>query len=148
MQLSTHFSQEQFERSQTATRLNIPNKMNAGQLSNATALCNTILEPIWSKIGHFVISSGFRSPELNKCIGGATNPPSQHLSGQAVDMVFPDHQLKYAFNKIIDLKIPFDQLIWENGEWIHISYSKNPRRQILQAVKENGKTVYKLISRI
>ena len=43
---------------------------------------------------------------------------------------------------------PFDQLIWEFGDadqpaWVHVSYSERHRRQVLRAVKEGGKTVYR-----
>jgi hypothetical protein len=44
--------------------------------------------------------------------------------------------------------LPFDQLIWEFGtdeqpQWVHISYSQSQqRKQVLKAVKVNGKTKY------
>jgi hypothetical protein len=41
----------------------------------------------------------------------------------------------------------FDQLIWEFGtdnepSWVHVSYSPRHRKQILKAVKQNGRTKY------
>jgi len=51
------------------------------------------------------------------------------------------------FNFIKDT-LDFDQLIWEFGDnnkpdWVHVSYNagKN-RKQMLKALKVNGKTVY------
>ena len=39
---------------------------------------------------------------------------------------------KKLFDLIIKLNLPFDQLIDEkNYQWIHVSYSSKPRKQIL-----------------
>jgi hypothetical protein len=53
-----------------------------------------------------------------------------------------------VFNFIKD-KLEFDQLIWEfgtdkNPDWVHVSYESTgkQRKQILKAVRTNGKTSY------
>ena len=55
---------------------------------------------------------------------------------------------KEIFNFIKE-KLSFDQLIWEfgteqNPDWVHVSYNANgnQRKQVLKAIKENGKTKY------
>jgi hypothetical protein len=45
-------------------------------------------------------------------------------------------------DKIQSLHLPFDQLIDEFGRWVHVSYTEQPRRKVLKARIEAGKTVY------
>jgi hypothetical protein len=52
----------------------------------------------------------------------------------------------YLFNEAILLP-NFDQIIWEFGtdeepDWVHISFSKFNRKQILRAKKQGNKTIY------
>jgi hypothetical protein len=94
------------------------------------------------------ITSFFRSPTLNKAIGGSTT--SQHCKGEAIDMdadVFGGVTNKHIFDFVKD-NLDFDQLIWEfgtskNPDWVHVSIVKGlNKRQILKAVNTNGKTQY------
>lgn len=151
MKLSEHFDLNELTRSDYAKRNGINNLPNAEQTDNLRELCINVLEPIRK---HFqipiLISSGFRSKELNSAIGGAKN--SQHSSGQAVDI---DHDLSVnvvSNRMIFDFirkNLIFDQLIFElgtsdNPDWVHVSYvagNKN-RNQVLRAIKHAGKTTY------
>jgi hypothetical protein len=45
-------------------------------------------------------------------------------------------------DKIQSLHLPFDQLIDEFGRWVHVSHTEQPRRKVLKARIEAGKTVY------
>jgi hypothetical protein len=94
------------------------------------------------------ISSGYRSLALNKAIKGVTS--SQHCSGEAMDIDMDGTAITNAqiFNWIKD-NLVFDQLIWEfgtdkNPDWVHVSYESTgkQRKQILKAIKKNGKTSY------
>ena len=92
------------------------------------------------------ITSGYRSPALNRAIGGASN--SDHTKGRAADFTVYPADYKKVFHYLKD-NINFDQLILEfvnNGvpRWIHISYNANSnRKQILIATKNIiGRTVY------
>ena len=86
------------------------------------------------------VNSWFRNQQVNVLAKGSIT--SSHLKGEAVDFVCND--LLKAFNFIKD-NLEFDQLIWEFGRWIHVSYREgNNRRQVLRAVKEKGKTVYRV----
>lgn len=94
------------------------------------AECLDKVREMWGKpIG---VNSGYRSPELNRAVGG--KPNSQHLKGEASDITagIKDNNRK-LFDLIVASDIDFDQLIDESGyKWLHISYSKgNNRRQIL-----------------
>ena len=144
LRLSTHITQDIFEYSNNHP--NIPNHMDSEQTSNAVLLCNTILEPIITKVG-MRVDSGYRCPELNLAVGGSLVPLSQHCLGQACDILPVNGMpLIVFFNKIRSLNLPFDQLILE-FTWVHISYSgKNMRHEIFQAYKDNkNKTLYKTI---
>jgi hypothetical protein len=90
------------------------------------------------------VSSGYRSPELNSLIGGSKT--SQHCFGNAADVQVEERNHE-IFNFIKE-NLDFDQLIWEFGtdaepSWVHVSYvqGKN-RKQVLKAIKVNGKTQY------
>jgi hypothetical protein len=143
MNLSKHVTVEEFCFSPSAIRAGIKNVMTLEQLNNAELLCEKVFEPIREHVGKPIkINSGFRSPSLNRAIGGSSN--SQHCKGQAMDL---DLSNKEVFNWIKNNLI-FDQLIYEFGndnapDWIHVSYShKNNRKQVLRAIKKAGKTVY------
>ena len=90
------------------------------------ALCRNILEPLRQQFGPIIISSGFRSLEVNRGVGGAQS--SQHLRGEAADIVIngrDDANAKFGF---IMRNLDFDQLILEpigavNPRWIHVSYT-------------------------
>jgi len=115
-------------------------------------LAQEVFEPLRMWVGGPIkINSFFRSPELNKAIGGSTK--SQHCHGQAIDI---DDTFNRATNaemyEFIKEHLDFDQMIWEfgdedNPDWVHVSYvseAKN-RNRCLQAYKENGRTKYKVI---
>jgi zinc D-Ala-D-Ala carboxypeptidase len=113
-------------------------------IENLRALCVNILQPLRDLLGTPVnINSGYRCPSLNKAIKGAKN--SQHMTGQAADIVDHTNGNEFLFKRIKELNLPFDQLIDEFGfRWVHVSYdpSRN-RKQVLQARKDaRGQTIY------
>ncbi len=146
MQLSEHFAFEEFIFSQTAVRNGIDNTPNQQQIQNLRALCESVLEPIRTLIKQPLhISSGYRSPQLNKAIGGATN--SQHMEGKAADIVCLAMDTPTLFKQIVRSGIVFDQLIFE-GTWVHVSY--NPpgnRAEILKATFQGGRATYARLTR-
>ena len=111
---------------------------------NMYALVNNILDPLREKVGVIIVSSGYRSESYNKQIGGAKN--SQHVKGEAVDIVFKNYDINKAF-EYVKKNFTFDQLIFENRggvKWLHISYSRvKNRKEVLIANKVNGKWIYK-----
>jgi len=144
MNLSKHFTLEEMTRSDYAIRNNIDNTPSEQVIENLKNLCEHTLEPLRDIVKKPIqILSGYRCPEVNKGIGGATN--SQHVEGKAVDIVVPQMTVDELFdlaNKYVD----YDQVIHEFGRWVHISNSTPQRRMKLLAVKENGKTVYKTLT--
>ena len=148
MQLSKNLSLAEVLRSESAKRNGISNNPTKEHLSNLTSIALNVFQPIRD---HFLvpihISSGYRSLALNKAVGGSNT--SQHSKGQALDIDMDGTKItnKQIFDFIKD-NIEFDQLIWEfgtdnNPDWVHVSYAKGKnRKQILKAVRRNGKTSY------
>ena len=147
MQLSKNFSLRELTRSQTAIRKGIKNEPEQEQLMNLVALTVKILQPCRDKFGSISINSGLRVLELNRAIGSGDK--SQHTKGQASD--FEAYTISNAqLADWIMLNLSFDQLILEypgkdpRDGWVHCSYNRLGNRiQVLTAVKEKGKTVYK-----
>lgn len=84
MKITENFSFEEFIYSSTAERLHIYNMPNAEQQRNLCFLA-TQLQEVRTKLGSpIVVTSGFRSPKLNKKVGG--QPNSYHLQGLAADV--------------------------------------------------------------
>ena len=150
--ISKHISNKEGVYSRTALRLNIDNTPTEEHKQNMRLLAENIFEPLRAYVGGPIkINSFYRSPELNKAIGGSTK--SQHCNGQAIDI---DDTFGRATNaemfEFIKQHLNFDQMIWEFGDdknpnWVHISYvSENKNRnRCLKAYKENNKTNYKII---
>ena len=150
--ISKHISYKESIKSNTATRLGIENKPNEEQLKNMKLLAEKVFEPLREEVGGPIkVNSFFRSPELNKAIGGSTK--SQHCHGQAIDI---DDTFGYKKNAemyyFIKSELDFDQMIWEfgtdgNPNWVHVSYvsPEENRNRCLKAYKENNKTKYMVI---
>jgi hypothetical protein len=142
MKLSKNFSLNEFISSETALRRGIDNTPSAEVLANLKALCENIMQPLRDWYGKPInITSGYRSPALNRAIKGAAN--SDHMRGQAVDFTLPKEDYPKVFEWLRN-NVQFTQIIDEFGfSWIHISYdAKNLKKQALKAVKQNGKTLY------
>jgi hypothetical protein len=149
MQLSENLSLAEVIRSETAKRKGVSNMPTLEHIENFKKLAENIFQPIREHFGKPIhISSGYRSAALNKAIGGSKT--SQHCSGEAVDIDMDGTSITNAqiFNYVKD-NLVFDQMIWEfgtdkNPDWVHVSYKANgaQRKQILKAVKVNGKTSY------
>jgi len=148
--ISKHISYKEATRSNTALRRGIDNTPNDEQLNNMELVANEVFEPLRDWVdGPIKINSFFRSPDLNKSIGGSSK--SQHCKGQAIDIddTFGKATNAEMYHYIKD-NLDFDQMIWEFGDdnnpnWVHVSYvSHRPNRKKLTiAYKENGRTKYK-----
>jgi zinc D-Ala-D-Ala carboxypeptidase len=149
MQLSKNLALAEVTRSEMAKRKGINNMPSKEHIENFKLLAEKVFEPIRE---HFKvpihISSGYRSKALNTAIKGSLS--SQHCSGEAIDIDMDGTSITNAqvFNYIKD-NLNFDQLIWEfgtdkNPDWVHVSYESTgkQRKQILKALKVNGKTSY------
>lgn len=143
MNLSEHFTLEEFTRSETAEREGISNIPTADHIRSMKTLCNELLEPIRAHFGKpIVISSGFRSPALCIAIGSSRN--SQHAKGEAADWEIEGIS-NFEVAEWIRDNATFDQLILEcyrrgqpNSGWIHTSYRHmRNRKQALTYTRRN-----------
>ena len=159
MRLSKNFTLKELTRSNTALRLGIDNEPSKEGIYKLTLLATEVLQPLRDRLGALRITSGYRSPELNKAIGGSTK--SQHCKYEAVDLQYFKRgkmdNIK-IYQALKELGLPFDQVILEFGDatqyidpnnpaWIHLSYTINDNRcQELVAYKdENNKTKYRTV---
>jgi hypothetical protein len=138
--LSPHFSLAELIASQVATRKGIDNAPAAAIVANLTRLA-ALLEQVRALAGApITISSGYRSPALNKAVGGAAN--SAHVLGLAADISTAKLAPKALALLIRQSDIAFDQLIYV-GTWVHIGLSTGaPRRQVLTAKFAGGGVSY------
>ena len=143
--LTENFCLEEFTVSQVAERHGYKNEPNEKQIENLRLLCANVLQPLREIIGAPIfINSGFRSFDVNVAVGGKFN--SQHLEGKAADFIVPSMNLVDVFNISLQ-KLSFDQLIYEFGKWVHVSWNgEKNRNEVLLSQKVYGKTIYEKIS--
>ena len=128
-----YFSIEELCRSDIAKSLHIDNTPSEEIEENLEALIIHVLDILRESYGNPVrVNSGYRSPELNNAIKGASN--SQHLRGEAVDITAGSKDGNKKLFKLIMQHGAYDQLIDEKDySWIHVSYKKDRknRKQVL-----------------
>lgn len=114
----------------TAQENNLP---DWDDISRLLELCRWILDPAREKYGKpIVVTSGFRTPFLNRLVGGVST--SQHMQGLAADLRCDDP--KALFDLIAESDLPFDQLIYyQKRRFVHVSYSPTYRHEVI--VKDN-----------
>lgn len=162
MQLSAHIARADLERSDYALRNDIHNRIPDSQLETWKSGVRSIVEPIIARAPDLIISSAYRSPLLNKKLGGSLNSqhtgsfwakladPPRHLDCCAFDLELPDRVggNGLLWRVIASLALPFDQLIWEFGDdehpdWVHISHVPSGvpnRRQALRSLRTTDST--------
>ena len=145
--ISKHISYKEATHSDYAKQYGITNKPKKEHIENMELIAEKIFQPLREWVDHPIrINSFFRSEELNSRIGGSLS--SAHKDGLAMDLDSLGGKTNLVMFHYIKDNLEFDQLIWEFGseecpDWVHVSYNygKN-RKQILKAVKKNGKTKY------
>lgn len=124
--LTTNFSVEELTKTRTGI-VNTPNVTQLGRLKNTAEGMEKVRAILNNK--PIIVKSGFRSPDVNKAVGGSKT--SDHMNGDACDFDCPDFGSDFEVAEAIrksDLK--FDQLILEYG-WVHISFGPRMRGQCL-----------------
>lgn len=126
-----NFTMTELILSKTARKFNIDNTpKNMFIYTNLMRIVVEILQPLRNRINKpILVTSGYRCNSLNQIVGGVSN--SQHLTGNAVDIVVNGRTPKEIISIINNSNLPFDQLI-EEESWTHISLKdKNNRKEIL-----------------
>ena len=147
MKLTQNFSLAEMTKSETALRHGLPNDPEPDHLENMTSLAENVLQPIRNYFGMGVkVNSAYRHPDVNRAVGGSTT--SDHCKGMAADIEIPGVP-NAELAEWIQNNLEFRQLILEfytpgipDSGWVHVSYNPaDNKKQVLTAMKENGKTV-------
>jgi zinc D-Ala-D-Ala carboxypeptidase len=146
--ISKYFSLAECTRSAAAQRLGRDNQPPEKVWQRIKLLMTKVMDPIRELFGVPISpSSVYRSWALNGLVGGS--PTSQHPGGEACDFQVPGYTPREVMRRIIAAGIPFDQLIDEFGQWVHISYTeRRPNRgEILEYRRVNGKVRVRRLTR-
>lgn len=139
MKLTENFTLEELTFSQTAIRKGINNEPSETVKRNLKVLAEGLERVRGILLSPVRISSGYRSSELNKLIGGSSK--SAHMDGYAADFTskFGNPESIVRTLKLHGIKC--DQCICE-GTWVHISFDPKMRNQFLTATFNNGVASY------
>ena len=123
--LSEHFVLGEFTRSKYPEVYNIPSHV---AIENLKRLCGW-LEVLRERAGQpIVINSGYRSPQLNNKVGGAST--SNHLTGCAADIRTSGYEQAIVYAAILinyakESQQEFDELLIEKNRygavWLHFA---------------------------
>lgn len=131
-QLTEHFTLREMTLSATAIRHGWTNEPDDLAIQNLILLCENVLEPLRRRFGVIRITSGFRTEQLNKAVGGVEF--SQHRYGQAADIHVSNLAMAKRMFDFIRQNTDFDQCILEyvrkTGKlWLHVSYNAEGNRR-------------------
>jgi hypothetical protein len=138
VKLSPHFSLDEFEVSEKAARLGLDNSVPP-ELMGDLLYTARALEVVRQALGGrpVIITSGYRSPEVNAEVGGSKN--SQHMKGRAADFIVPGFGRPLEVcRRILEAGIVFDQLIHEYGRWAHCSFVQSAARCAVLTIDRRG----------
>lgn len=130
MLLTPHFSLEELTTT-SLTKYKIKNFVEAQMHMGSMYQLAGFAERVREIVGHpIIVTSGYRCKELNIAIGGSL--ASQHLYGEAIDIVCKKLSVKSLFNRIKKSDLKYDQMIIETNnsgsEWLHISIGSKKQR--------------------
>ena len=147
-----NFTIAEMVQSNTADRLKISNNPPASVRVHLTETI-TLLECIRAEWEEYCeryslgtpairVSSGYRSPELNKAVGGVKT--SAHVEGYAADLQpvtgKQDEFEKFFASEFSKMGYGFDQIIIEKSKtsrWVHVGYKRADGKQRRQCFTLN-----------
>jgi hypothetical protein len=146
MKLSANFSLAELTKTNVRQFDNTPSMQ---VIDNLQVLVDNVLQPLRNKFGPVTVTSGYRSPDVNKAIGGSAT--SDHCFGFAADFEVAGVDNKELARWVAD-NLKFKQLILEfytkgvpDSGWVHVSYDKtNLTQKVMTATRVGGRTVYSL----
>lgn len=154
MKITDNFHLDELLISDFAVRKNISNVPSEQHKDNLIESTLKLWQPTRRLLGTpVIVLSGYRSPKLNKAIGGSVN--CTHTLGYAIDFISPEFGkpceiVEFLMKKLAKKEILFNQLILEcpdseSGGWVHLSYKDNfneQKNQILTSKYINGRIQY------
>lgn len=141
-QLGRFFSWAELTASGAASRLGLDNTPTPEAQRAMQLLVANVLDPLRQALGRPIrITSGYRAPLVNRAVSGS--PTSQHMQGEAADIMVDGVAAEALAAFILRLGVPFDQVIWyapERGGHVHVSLTEKRanRRQSLHAPAGGG----------
>jgi len=145
IKISNHITYAEATKSRTATANGITwNTPTDEHLDNMIRVAVECFEPLRN---HFnvpiAVTSFYRCERLNQLVNGSKT--SDHLTGSAIDIDAD----RYGGLTNVDImtwiynNVEYDQLIYEYGEWVHVSKkAQKNRRESLQCTIKNHKLIY------
>ena len=133
MHLSEHFTLGEVTKSRHTEVYNIPSHV---AIENLKRVCAWLEELRVRAKTPIVINSGYRSPQLNKKVGGS--PTSNHLTGCAVDIRVAgiEQAMRYAvilMDYADETKQDYDEIIIEKNcrgaIWLHFAVRPRDNRR-------------------
>ncbi len=136
--LSPNFKLGEFTRSKYPEVYNIPSHEAIANLKRLCVWLEVLREaspgPSKKRGEPIVINSGYRSPQLNRKVGGASN--SNHLTGCAADIRTSGYEQAIVYAAILinyakESQQEFDELLIERNRygavWLHFAVRPNAR---------------------
>lgn len=123
---SEFFSLAELTRSETAARHKIDNTPNKAVIDNLQYGVDMVLDPLRRLYRKPIrINSAYRSPQLNKLVGGVPN--SWHQDGNAADIhISSTEEAKILFSYL--QKLPsVDTVLFEHSktaQWLHVQWNR------------------------
>lgn len=115
----------------TRTATGKPNELTDEGRQRLKLLVDNVLDPLREAIGRPIrVTSAWRSPDVNAAIADHAEK-SQHMLGEAADILGEGHTSRQVAQVVIDRGIPFDQMIFydkERGGHLHISFTQGRGR--------------------
>lgn len=148
MNLTKNFTLAEMTKSDTALRLGLENQPDEQQLAALKTLAEKVLQPVRDYYNMGVkVNSALRTLPVNRAIGSGDS--SHHVRGMAADIEIPGIPNAELAEWMVE-NLDFTQIILEfytpgvpDSGWVHVSYvPEDLKKQVLTAVKRDGKTVY------
>jgi zinc D-Ala-D-Ala carboxypeptidase len=128
IKLGPNFDLSEFVKTNTGLE-NVPGET---EIENLKLLVKNILQPLRDHLQKPIsITSGYRSPLVNGNVEGSSKT-SQHMKGQAADIVIAGMTNQQIIDAVRALSLPYDQIIDEQrgkSLWVHVSYTSTGGRK-------------------
>lgn len=137
MNISEHFTLEEFCTSEAAARLgldNTPSSITVARLAKVAV----VMERVRTLLGNKAIrvNSGYRSAEVNRAVGGVAS--SAHCLGLACDFTCAAFGTPFEVAMaILESDLEYDQLIVEYG-WVHMGLAEAGASRRQQALTKRS----------